>query len=334
MTDPQSKCRVFVASAHWAFRRAAATLVIGSALMFNSTWPAGAQEAGRAGTALWEPFEASAFVTPTQITNPWLPMKPGMRWVYRGTTVTDDGRAASHRLEVIVTGLTKTIDGITTVVLYEEDQTGGKLTEAEISFFAQDTAGNVWLFGEYPEEYEDGKLTAAPGWIHGRQGARAGVMMRTDPRPGTLSYSEGWAPDVGWTDRGIVHQTGVTVRVPAGDYGDVLVIREAAREEPDAKQLKYYARGIGNIRVGWIGDKKRATEAMDLVLTEQLSATQLTRVEAKALALDRRAYKIKAKAFAGTEPVRAAGSRSERTTYSNQVGSPTGRVVSGIYPPW
>ncbi len=39
--------------------------------------------------------------------------------------------------------------------------------------------------------------------------------------------------------------------VPFGSYKDVLVIDETSMEEPGAHQLKYYACGVGNVRVGW-----------------------------------------------------------------------------------
>ena len=39
-----------------------------------------------------EKLNATRFSRPTEITNEWLPMKPGTRFVYDGTTVEDDGK--------------------------------------------------------------------------------------------------------------------------------------------------------------------------------------------------------------------------------------------------
>jgi hypothetical protein len=61
-----------------------------------------------------------------------------------------------------VTDLSKVIDGVRTLVILETDYTAGQLSEPELAFFAQDNAGNVWLVGEYPEEYENGKFDKAP----------------------------------------------------------------------------------------------------------------------------------------------------------------------------
>ncbi len=115
-------------------------------------------------------------------------------------------------------------------------------------------------------------------------------MMPADPRLGTPSYSEGYAPPpFHWTDRGRVYQTGQKVEVPAGSYDDVLVIEEFDAEHPGAFQLKYYARGVGNVRVGHRGDDSAGTEALDLVKTHRLSAKDLAEARTIALELEKRA---------------------------------------------
>ena len=252
-------------------------------------------------------FEASNFDHSMAIDNKYMPMRPGTRWIYEGVTVEDDGKTVPHRLEVTVTALTKVIGGVAAVVAYDQDRTDGEIVEAEIAFFAQDRSGNVWLVGEYPEEYEDGAFTKAPTWIHGALGARAGIMMQANPRPGTPSYAEGWGPAVGWTDRGVVHQIGQRLSVPAGAYGDVLVIKETASAEPDAEQLKYYAPGVGNVRVGWTGDEKKVRETMDLVRVETLDPRALAEVQAAALKLDERAYVTSKDAYGHTRRIQTGG---------------------------
>jgi hypothetical protein len=52
------------------------------------------------------------------------------------------------------------VDGVQTVVAWDRDFLEGKLQEQELAFFAQDDQGNVWNFGEYPEEYE---AASSPG---------------------------------------------------------------------------------------------------------------------------------------------------------------------------
>ena len=236
----------------------------------------------------------------TIIDNNWLPMKPGTRWTYEGTSVEDDGKLVPHKIIVAVTDLTKTIAGIRTVVSYDLDYSDRELVEAELAFYAQDDEGNVWQFGEYPEEYEDGKFVKAPTWIHGLQGGRAGIMMPAQPRLGTPSFAQGWGPSVGWKDRAVVYQVGQRVLVPSGLYENVLVVKESATGEQDAEQLKYYAPGLGNVRTGWTGTGAKVMETLELVKVEQLSAAVQADIDTKAMQLERSAYRHSKNAYAKT----------------------------------
>ena len=247
-------------------------------------------------------FDPGSFALSTQIDNPWMPLKPGTRFVYEGTTVEDDGTVVPHRIEVNVTDLTKMIGGVRTLITWDLDYSGGELVEAELAFLAQDTLGNVWRMGEYPEEYEDGEFVEAKPWIHGFEDARAGIMMMADPQLGTPSYAQGWGPAVDWTDRGVVDQMGQETCVPAGCYEDVLVIIETSASEPDAEQLKYYASGVGNLRVGWRGGGDPTKETLELVKIEQLDEAALAEVRARALELEQSAYQRSKAVYAQTPP--------------------------------
>jgi hypothetical protein len=254
----------------------------------------------------FEDFDPGNFSNPTNVDNPWLPMKPGMRFVYEGTTVDDEGEVLPHRIVITVTDLTKEVGGVRSVVSWDLDYTDGELVEAELAFYAQDNDGNVWRMGEYPEEYEDGKLIDNPAWIHGIEEARAGIMMQANPQPGTPSYAQGWAPAVDWTDRGQVEQIGQTISVPAGSYENVLVIAETSASEPDAQQLKYYARGVGNVRVGWRGAGEKTQESLELITIAQLSPEAMAEARAEALELEKSAYKNSSNVYANTPPAQQA----------------------------
>ena len=97
-------------------------------------------------------FERSNFDNPTTVDNKWFPLKPGAHSVFEGSAI-DDGERISRRVVSTVTDLTKEINGVNSVVVWEKDYTEGELVEAELAFFAQDDYGNVWHMGEYPEEY-------------------------------------------------------------------------------------------------------------------------------------------------------------------------------------
>jgi hypothetical protein len=202
-----------------------------------------------------------------------------------------------------VTDFTKTIAGIRSVVAWDLDYSDGELVEAELAFYAQDKDGNVWYLGEYPEEYDAGKIVAAPAWIHGFEEARAGIMMRASPQPGTPSYSEGWGPAVGWTDRGKVDQIGQTTSVPAGRYADLVVIAETSASEANAEQLKYYAPGVGNVKVTWRGAGEKTKETLDLTKVERLDAKGMAEVRAGALKMEKSAYTRSKNVYGRTSPL-------------------------------
>lgn len=249
----------------------------------------------------YEAFDSKNFDRSTIVDNEWFPLKPGTRYTWEGTMIDDEGDEEPHSVVLTVTDLTKVIGGVRTVVCWDRDYADGELVEAEIVFFAQDNDGTVWLMGEYPEEYEDGEFIDAPCWIHGIKDSKAGIMMQSEPKVGPSSYSQGWAPSVEFSDRWVVYQMGQNTTVPFGSYENVLVIDEFNNEEPDAHQLKYYARGVGNIRVGWRGDVADQ-ETLELIKVEELSAEELAKAREAALKLEKRAYEISKDVYAHTKP--------------------------------
>jgi hypothetical protein len=250
---------------------------------------------------LIEAIDHGRFADSITIDNPWLPFAPGTQWVLEGSA-TVDGERIKRRVVTTTTDLTKVIDGIRTVVNYELDFDSGELVEAELAFFAQADDGTVWHLGQYPEEYEDGKYVESPVWLAGSEEAKAGITMQATPQLATPSYSEGWGPKVGWTDRGRVFETGSETCVPAGCYKGVLVIDEFNRDEPDAHQLKYYASGVGNVRVGWAGAMEEEQETLELIKVVHLAPDALAKARAAAIALEKHAYVTSKDLYGLTEP--------------------------------
>jgi len=249
----------------------------------------------------YEDLDPKNFSNPTQIDNEWMPLKPGTRFTYAGTTI-KDGTSVPHRVVITVTDLTKVIGGVRAVVSWDLDYSADALVEAELAFFAQDDGGNVWRIGEYPEEYEDGKFVTAPAWLHGIAEARAGIEMKAKPQPGTPSYSQGWGPAVNFTDRGQVDQIGQKTCVPVKCYEDVLVIAEVSGAEQDAQQLKYFAPGVGNLRIGWRGKGEKTKETLELVKVELLGPAALAEARAAALKLEKSAYSRSKSVYTKTPP--------------------------------
>jgi hypothetical protein len=247
-------------------------------------------------------YDDVSFSNPTRITNRWLPLTPGTQFVYEGHTIDGDERIP-HRLVITVTDLTKEIDGVQNVVVWDRDYQAGELVEAELAFFAQADDGDVWHFGQYPEEYEEGEFVAAPTWIHGIKGAQAGITIKADYKPGDPSHAQGWGPEVDWTDRARVHQVDQRTCVKAGCYDDVLVIAESSKDEPGAVQYKYYAPRVGNVRVGFGGDDP-TRETLELVRITQLTSEEMAEVRREARELERHAYEVSKAVYGRTAPLK------------------------------
>src|SRR6266478_4120922 len=128
-----------------------------------------------------EAFDHNNFDNSANVDNKWFPLQPGTQLVYKGFTQ-EDKKRVPVRVVQTVTDLTKVVNGVSTVVVWDVDYKDGKVQESEIIFFAQDKDGNVWQLGELVEVYEDGAFVGAHAWIAGIDGGSAGIMMKADPR--------------------------------------------------------------------------------------------------------------------------------------------------------
>jgi hypothetical protein len=173
----------------------------------------------------------------TKIDNPWFPMSPGTRWEYReGPT----------RVVVTVTHRTRTVAGVTALVVHDVDRRGGTLIEDTKDWYAQDDEGNVWYLGEDTKEFRNGKVETAEGsWEAGVDGAQAGVIMPARPRVGLRyrqEYYKGHAEDAARVLG--LHKK---VAVPFRSFGDVLQTLDYSLLQPRAGEHKHYARGVGPV---------------------------------------------------------------------------------------
>ncbi len=236
-------------------------------------------------------FDSNNFSNPTTINNKWFPLVPGTQYILEGQA-NRGGGTLPHQVIFTVTDLTKVIDGVRTVVVWDRDLNEGQLAEAELSFFAQDKAGNVWNLGEYPEEYEDGVFVGAPSvWISGLAGAEGGLHMLAKPRTGTSWYLQGSAPAIEFLDCAKVLKTGEKTCVPINCYDDVLVTDEVSPlDQGGGHQLKYHAPGVGIVQVGAVADREGET----LVLTRlvHLGPSGLAKARNAALKLDTHGYEV------------------------------------------
>ena len=197
------------------------------------------------------PAYAANFVDPLQIgvsitPNPWFPLVTGNRWVYEGNGET---------VEVVVTGDTKLIDGVTCVVVIDTASEDDVVVEITNDWYAQDVDGNVWYCGEIAENFEEfvGDATDGPELVHidgswkaGRDGAEPGILLPFDPEPGDVFRQEFAQTDA--EDAIEILAIDATESSMGGDcVGSCLQTRDFTPLEPDVEEHKFYAPGIGLI---------------------------------------------------------------------------------------
>jgi hypothetical protein len=230
------------------------------------------------------------------VTNKFLPVPPGTTFTLTGTV-----GASAHEVVFTVTEVTKVINGVRTQVLWDRDFNEGELLEEELAFWAQDDFGNVWLMGEYPEEHEEGTVSAPSTWLAGNQNAKAGILMRANPKANTSQYTQGEAPAVEFFDVAKVFAVNQSVCVPTGCYDGVLVVEEQdPNQQPqDGRQYKYHAPDVGIVQVTARGGENPET----LVATEHrpLTTEELAEANTRALELDRQAYTMVPATYGNTE---------------------------------
>ena len=163
------------------------------------------------------------------IDNPYLPLKPGTVWTY------DVSGSAATRFEVTVASTPITVDGVPCVVVntVATGADGGQVRQ-EFAYYAQDRRGNVWLFGEEGDSRR---------WRAGEGDNQAGLAMPAAPRVGD-GYAMERAPGVA-EDRVTVLALDGESSVPAGTFGDVLVLETHAEEGDRQVTRRWYAEGTG-----------------------------------------------------------------------------------------
>jgi hypothetical protein len=190
-----------------------------------------------------EPVKLDPADFTTGIDNPYWPMAPGARWVYKET----DGKGTTYRVEVNVTDRTKTIaNGVEARVIHDVVSRDGQPVEITYDWYAQDKAGNVWYLGEDTAEYENGKVTSRAGSFEaGVDGAQAGIIMPAHPRDGMSYRQEYYRGEA--EDKAEVLSTEEQVEVPFGHFTGALLTRDLVPPEPRVSEYKLYAKNVGPV---------------------------------------------------------------------------------------
>ena len=181
----------------------------------------------------------------SKVDNPFFPLRPGSRWVYRET----DPEGTRQKIVVTVRRKTRLIaNGVRARVVRDIVTEDGEKVEVTDDWYAQDSDGNVWYLGEATTEFVNGKPDSTAGSFEaGVDGAQAGVVMPAKPKRGMRyrqEYYEGEAED-----RAKVVGTDGLASVPLGSFDDLVVTKDVSPlDEPRVYEKKSYARGIGLVR--------------------------------------------------------------------------------------
>lgn len=202
------------------------------------------------------PSEQPTFSDPLNITNRYMPFQPGGLKVYTFKEEDIAGVAVDIYLtepRTFVWNGTEVQCRILESLEFEE----GELMEISRNFFAQADDGTVYYFGEIVEMYEGGVVWSRMGsWLVGGPSllsdpfdtstAEPTVFMPGNPEVGDRFKPQDVFPIVDETDE--VKGVGISVTVPGGVFEDAIEILETTRLDPESKETKWYAPGVGLVK--------------------------------------------------------------------------------------
>lgn len=196
-------------------------------------------------------FEAATFVPGAPVNHPYFPLLENTTRIFAGQKE-EEGELVTERFELTPMGPGPTILGVQTTIQRDRSFENDLLIEDTFDYFAQDTAGNVWYFGEdvtnfvYDDEGNLIETNDESAWRAGVNGALPGYIMPADLAVGFNYYQE-FAPADDALDQAETFSIGNFISLDSGDFSDVLQVLETTELEADAREFKYYAPGLGLI---------------------------------------------------------------------------------------
>ena len=199
-------------------------------------------------------IKKSDFVSPPGGNN-YFPLVPGTIYTYKNYDKNDD---IQETIVVEVKDEIREIAGVECRVVqdtvYEGNSRDEKI-EDTTDWYALNTNGDVWYFGEIALNYEEGVVTDIDGsWTTGVEGAKPGILMYFAPgahahigetyrQEFALSEAEDVAQIIEMVDD--LPELPVGVSLPAGVHGPYLHTLDYSPLEPGVFEDKYYASGFG-----------------------------------------------------------------------------------------
>ena len=188
------------------------------------------------GPVLLSPGEPEAMEFAEAVDHPYFPLEPGILRVYEGNS------DASHRRDDVRTlAERRTLEGVSCVPVLQEVYLDGELTEVTTEWFAQDAQGNVWKFGEWSSEFDEGEwVRTDDSWLAGENGARPWLILAAVPEVGDRYV--GNAAD--GQDQLVVLAVDASITVPAGSFDNCLHLHENP-DDPDDSDIILIGPGAG-----------------------------------------------------------------------------------------
>lgn len=177
----------------------------------------------------------------SQVANKYFTLIPGKKMIYE--SIKEDGK---ERIEILVLNEKKIVQGIETTVVWDRVFFNDELIEDTKDRYAQDKEGNVWYFGEDSKEMLDGKITSYAGsWESGKNGAKAGIIMKANPKVGEI-YRQEYYEEVA-EDMAQVVSLQESVAVPFGNFENCLKTRDWNPLEKGSEENKYYCEEVAGL---------------------------------------------------------------------------------------
>jgi hypothetical protein len=178
----------------------------------------------------------------TNITNKYFALPVGKKMTYE---TTNQGRV-TERIEIEILRETRRIEGVETVVYLDKEYKNGQLVEETRDYLAQHSNGDVWYFGEDVNNYWNGILLNHSGsFIHGQDGAKAGIWMKAEQRVGDSYRQEFYVGNA--EDMRDTVATGQTVTTKSGTYTDCVKVYDWTPLEKNAREHKYYCPQVSSL---------------------------------------------------------------------------------------
>ena len=200
-------------------------------------------------------FDASLFVS--GINNPYFPLLPGTVFHYVNAIDEHGEKSKEHETMTVTSGIKKIL-GVKCEVVHDVIKEDGELTEDTYDWYAQDTFGNVWYFGEYTKELTDTGWSTEGSWEAGVDSAAPGIIMFGMPAlfVGQTYYQE-FSPGVA-EDQATLLSVTATASVPYGNFTNCVKTKEFTALEPKDIEHKFYAPGVGQV----LGVSKHETDKL------------------------------------------------------------------------